>query len=245
VNALQRFEGWVNQAVEGGLAGLLGGQLQPVDLAKRLADYMDDHRTVGAGRVYVPNVYRLYLAPTTLAGFTTFSQALEAELAAFLTGYAAERSRDTVGRMQVTLLADAGLRAQRVRVEGDLVDRRALAAGEGAQFTRPLPAAVPAPVAPRLALMNGRQHVPLVAQVPLCLGRALDNDVILDDTSVSRHHARLVPRVGYWLVEDLGSTHGTYVNNRRITSAPLRAGDRLRLGATELVVATIEAPAPP
>lgn len=245
MNALQRFEGWVNQAVEGGLAGLLGGQLQPVDLAKRLADYMDDHRTVGAGRVYVPNIYRVYLAPTTLAGFTTFSSALEAELAAFLTEYAAERGRVTVGRMQVTLLADAALRAQRVRVEGDLVDRRAQADADRGQFTRPLPAAVPSPLAPTLALLHGRQQVPLLSQRPVCLGRALDNDVILDDTSVSRHHARLVPRVGYWQIEDLGSTHGTYVNNRRVTSAPLRAGDRLRLGATELSVATIEAPAPP
>jgi hypothetical protein len=236
MNALQRFEGWVHQAIEDSLSGWLGAQVQPVDLAKRLADCMDDHRTVGAGRLYVPNVYRVYLAPQTLAGFTAFATALESELAAYLAERATERGYHTVGRMRVTLLADARLRPERIRAEGDLVDRQALGAPDGGQFTRPLPAAPPAPEAPALALVVGRRTVPLAAGGSVTLGRALDNDVILDDTTVSRHHARLVARVGYWLLEDLNSTHGSFLNNRRVASAALRAGDRIRLGGATLQV---------
>ncbi len=239
MNALQRFEGWVSQVLEGSLGGLLGAEVQPVDLAKRLADHMDDHRSIGAGRIYVPNVYRVYLAPVTLAGFTTFASALEAELAAFLAARAAERGFHTVGRMRVTLLADAGLGRERLRVEGDLVDRVGLDAPDGNQMTRPIAAPVAARTGQPLAVVIGRRQVALGGSRPLTLGRALDNDVILDDTAVSRHHARLVPRVGYWLLEDLGSTHGCFLNNRRVTSVPVRAGDRVRLGTTELRVEAV------
>lgn len=242
MNALQRFEGWVSQVLEGGLGALLGAEVQPVDLAKRLADHMDDHRSIGAGRIYVPNVYRVYLAPATLAGFTAFAHALEAELAAFLAARAAERGLHTVGRMRITLLADAGLGRERLRVEGDLVDHMALEAPDGSQMTRPIVAPALSRVGAPLAVVIGRRQVALDSERPVTVGRALDNDVILDDTAVSRHHARLVPRVGYWLLEDLGSTHGCFLNNRRVTSVPVRAGDRVRLGATELRVEALPEP---
>jgi pSer/pThr/pTyr-binding forkhead associated (FHA) protein len=69
----------------------------------------------------------------------------------------------------------------------------------------------------------------------LQIGRAEACQIRLPDTYVSQFHARIYPRDGAWFVEDLGSTNGTYLNQRRITSpAELRAGDRLRVGKTTL-----------
>jgi pSer/pThr/pTyr-binding forkhead associated (FHA) protein len=69
----------------------------------------------------------------------------------------------------------------------------------------------------------------------LQIGRADACQIRLPDTYVSQFHARIYPRDGAWFVEDLGSTNGTYLNQRRITSpAELRAGDRLRVGKTTL-----------
>ncbi len=69
----------------------------------------------------------------------------------------------------------------------------------------------------------------------LQIGRADGCDVQIDDTYMSSFHARLFSRDGAWLVEDLGSTNGTYVNQRRITSpSEVRAGDRVRFGKTEM-----------
>jgi hypothetical protein len=69
----------------------------------------------------------------------------------------------------------------------------------------------------------------------LQIGRAEACQIQLSDTYVSQFHARIFSRDRSWCVEDLGSTNGTYVNQRRITApAELRAGDRVRVGKTTL-----------
>jgi pSer/pThr/pTyr-binding forkhead associated (FHA) protein len=67
------------------------------------------------------------------------------------------------------------------------------------------------------------------------IGRGEDCEVRLPDTYVSTYHARIYNRDGAWYIEDLGSTNGTYLNQRKLTTpAELRAGDRVRLGKTTL-----------
>ena len=69
----------------------------------------------------------------------------------------------------------------------------------------------------------------------LQLGRAEACHIQLDDTFASQFHARIYSRDGSWWVEDLGSTNGTYLNQRKLTEpAELRAGDRLKIGKTVL-----------
>ena len=72
---------------------------------------------------------------------------------------------------------------------------------------------------------------------PRTMGRAIRADFIVDAPLVSRVHCRLsVSGDGALEVEDLRSTNGTFVNERRVERAVLVAGDRLRLGRAELVV---------
>jgi hypothetical protein len=66
------------------------------------------------------------------------------------------------------------------------------------------------------------------------IGRSPDCDVFLDDVTVSRNHAVLVQREGGFVVEDQGSLNGTFVNRRRIDSAPLENGDELQIGKYRL-----------
>jgi len=73
-------------------------------------------------------------------------------------------------------------------------------------------------------------EVPLGAW--LTIGRAVTSDVVLDDPFVSSAHARLVPRGQSISVEDLGSTNGTFVNEKQVTEAQLRPQTRLRIGET-------------
>lgn len=80
---------------------------------------------------------------------------------------------------------------------------------------------------------------------PRTLGRATGATFIVDAPLVSRIHCRLgVTPDGRLLVEDLGSTNGTFVNGRRVERALLAPGDTLRIGRAELVVER-DTPLPP
>jgi pSer/pThr/pTyr-binding forkhead associated (FHA) protein len=68
------------------------------------------------------------------------------------------------------------------------------------------------------------------------IGRAPRADFIVDAALVSRVHCRLAAGAGEIEAVDLSSTNGTYVNGERVTRGLLRDGDRLRVGAVELVV---------
>jgi hypothetical protein len=64
------------------------------------------------------------------------------------------------------------------------------------------------------------------------VGRAQNSSIVLDEPTVSMTHARLIPRGQFYVVEDLGSTNGTYVNERAVTEAQLKLDSRLRIGET-------------
>jgi len=67
------------------------------------------------------------------------------------------------------------------------------------------------------------------------IGRSPDNDIFLDDVTVSRQHAVLVQSGGEIRIEDLGSLNGTFVNRRRIDSAiRLESGDEVQIGKYRL-----------
>jgi hypothetical protein len=90
-------------------------------------------------------------------------------------------------------------------------------------------------VRPRLTV----EHSPVLdagAEVELhgwvTIGRSPASDLPLDDGFVSSTHARVFPRGQYFFVEDLGSTNGTFVNEKRVTEAQLRPDARLRIGET-------------
>jgi hypothetical protein len=66
------------------------------------------------------------------------------------------------------------------------------------------------------------------------IGRSPDCDIFLDDVTVSRKHALLVGEGGRFRIEDQGSLNGTFVNKKRIDSAPLANGDELQIGKYRL-----------
>ncbi len=74
---------------------------------------------------------------------------------------------------------------------------------------------------------------------PLTIGRAPDNRLVVRDGRASRHHARIDGRRGSLILSDLGSTNGSFVNDRRVESVALGAGDRIRIGTTALIVETV------
>ena len=65
---------------------------------------------------------------------------------------------------------------------------------------------------------------------PFTVGRDPGNDIILRDPKVSRHHAEIVFERGFFVLHDLASANGTFVNGKRIRIAPLTHGVKVRMG---------------
>ncbi len=69
----------------------------------------------------------------------------------------------------------------------------------------------------------------------ITLGRANDATLVLNDDYASSRHARLFPQDGQWIVEDLGSTNGTYLDRQKVTRpTPVPVGVPIRIGKTVL-----------
>jgi pSer/pThr/pTyr-binding forkhead associated (FHA) protein len=73
-----------------------------------------------------------------------------------------------------------------------------------------------------------------VADQIITIGRDLSNTMVLPDVSVSRMHARVIPKAKKYVIEDLGSVNGTFVNRERVSRQALEIGDAITLGKTSL-----------
>jgi hypothetical protein len=74
-----------------------------------------------------------------------------------------------------------------------------------------------------------------LGEQPITIGRAEDSTLVITDDYASARHARLVPRSGQWLLEDLGSTNGTYLDRTKVNGpTPVPLGVPIRIGRTAL-----------
>ncbi len=94
-----------------------------------------------------------------------------------------------------------------------------------------------APVQARLRVLEPGNAREFEGTCPLVIGRAKDAQLVLSDPEVSRRHARLETQRGTVFLRDLGSSNGTFLNGRALTSAiELREGDEVDVGTTRLIV---------
>jgi DNA-binding SARP family transcriptional activator len=161
--------------------------------------------------------------------------------------YVAERQSDaldTYRRLKIALAQDLGIepgptiRALQERVlRQEVMDvrRAALTAASVAASTLDRrTTSTGRPAVARLHALSGEVH-PLIGAATR-VGRLPDNDVVLDDAEVSRHHAVLSDTGATFVITDLRSANGVYVQDRRIRgSVPLADGDRIRICHHEFV----------
>ncbi len=223
-------------------------EVQPVELARKLAKEMDSHKTAGVARVYVPNEYTVYLSGKDRTRLEGYERSLEQELSGYLLEHARRRSYDLLTRPTVAFETDERLRLGEFGIQTRLVkppahEGEAPSQGDeghtmvySAVRDAP-PAATESPshraeAKPRgVVTVDDRRYV-LDAERST-IGRSRDADCVLRDPNVSRHHAELrrSPR-GEWTIADLGSTNGIKVNGRRVGSTRLKSGDQVTVGTT-------------
>ena len=211
---LQQFERRLERLVEGVFAKAFRTGLQPVELGRRLTREMDAQRTVGVRGIIAPNAFTFALSPPDLERFESFRDALVRELGDAAREHARSEGYVFVGPVEVTLEADDSLTPGMFLLAGEA---RA-GAGGGAVGSVVLP--------------DGERVS--VGDEPLTIGRLAECDVVLADSSVSRHHAEVRRQGSDFVIVDLGSTNGTKVNGAGVKERRLADGDEITVGSAKL-----------
>lgn len=237
MSALNRFEQFMESMVEGSVARIFRNPVQPAEIAKRLERAMESHQTISVRRVIVPNIYRAFLNPQDFATFDPIRTEMEREMANYLSELASERNFTMLEHPRVELAEDAAVPRHNIQVIAETVEAAPGTTG-GTQVMSATVYQKVVPQAQSSAMLlqqtpAGPQPIPL-ASTMLTVGRGLNNDIILEDTRVSRHHAQLRYKTRRFWLTDLNSTNGTYINGERILESALRDGDIISLGGLEL-----------
>lgn len=252
MGALARFEQFIEQLMEGSFTRLLRSQLQPVQIAKRVARAMEDSRVVSAGgRIVVANRYEVLLNPQDYSLFEPYRASLERELAEYVSAAAKENHFTLASQPMVVISSSPAAMPKRPLVKGfkaDSVtssaankvsvsaDSAALTGETGRLNLNMRPSArVQARAYLRPCGVAGAEPV-VVNRLPYAIGRGLDNDLVLEDARVSRHHARIEELNKRLLLLDLQSTNGTSVNGQTISRCLLSNGDVISLGGLEFLL---------
>jgi hypothetical protein len=109
VSVFRNIERKIGGMVEGVFGRTFRSSVQPVELARKLAKEMDDHRTISIHRVYVPSVYTIYLNPADREQFTAYEAQMCSELEEYLVEHARREGYTTASRPVVTLETEEDL----------------------------------------------------------------------------------------------------------------------------------------
>lgn len=190
--------------------------IRPIELGRRLIREMDDHRSVDVkGQRIVPNDFVVLLSAGDHAGFADIEDALRTELVEACREYAREEGYHFMGPVAVELRVDNSLKAGRFGIASHIKQ-----AEPGRR--------------PGTVVMPSGERIEL-ADETVRIGRLADCGIILADGNTSRHHAQITRSGSGFVITDLGSTNGTFVNGQRLVADHrLNDGDIITVGSANL-----------
>ena len=236
-DSLARVETLAEQLVEGSFARLFSQRLHPREVAIRLARAVEDNiRTVGIApddQAFAPVNYWLRLNPEDYAVLLNATPNLAEQLAESVIEIANRLSARLDANPVVQIEPDESVVPRGLQIEARWIQ----ATARSTQVLTALkPAAIEAAHTPRQPqlIAHGQVHIPLDRTV-MNIGRRHTNHIVIDDNRVSRAHSQLRLRFGRYVLYDLGSTGGTFVNGQRISEWILRHGDVISLAGATMV----------
>jgi Protein of unknown function (DUF3662)/FHA domain len=259
MSVLKNLENKIAGLVEGTFSRAFRSEVRPVEIARKLAREMEEHKSFSVSRTYAPNEYRVFLSPRDRERFAGYEAALTAELAGYLLEHARRERLTLLSRPVIEFetderlgLGEFGIQTRVAQPEDEPVSAppkaqsgRTMVYSNAERLAEPLRDVGPAhpahPAHPShparaqkaLLLVDGKRVV--VGPSGATIGRGRQADVVLNDPNVSRQHAEIRPRGGSWVLADLGSTNGSKLNGRQIEgSEVLRDGDEIELGESAM-----------
>ena len=276
MSVLRAIESSIERLVEGVFGRAFRTHVQPVELARKLAKEMDEHRSVSVSRVYVPNEYTIYLSSADRQQFISYEGSLVGELQEYLTEHARREGYALLTPPRVKFAVDDdlavgefGIATRVAQPDEDVPPLPGPPPSSPSRVSIPATPAAPAPAPPQAEqapavtmiyparewpdgepavaattvpppprevvtlTLDGRSHE--LTSRRFTIGRSRECDLTVTDGNASRRHAEIVREGEAFVVVDLNSTNGTELNGRRVTREELADGDRITVGATDIV----------
>jgi FhaA, N-terminal domain/FHA domain len=250
---LRAIEQKLERLFEGVFGRAFRTNVQPVELARKLAKEMDDQRSVSVSRVYVPNEYTVYLSPGDREQFEGYENSLVSELEEYLSEHSQRENYALLTPPRVLFETDDDLGVGEFGIAARMAQpRHGRVADEPAEQLEPGATMIYKPrtqptesvsleemgVERQVAVLSWDGHRHVLDKRRAVLGRSREADLQVDDPNVSRRHAEIVQEgLVYWLI-DLGSTNGTEVGGRRIQRLQLESGTAFTIGETTVTFTT-------
>ncbi len=227
----ERLEARLAQLIEGSFARLFASRLHPHELASRLARALEENIYRHAdGSLTAPDQFTVYLNTEDYGVLLAEQPNLAQDLALGLIEMANRAELRLLHKPQVKLLPEPSLPLRSLKVQAAHTEEESTSTNVLARSDL-----MPPPTDARNPqLLYGGQAFPLQRPV-INIGRRRDNHIVIDSPFVSRHHAQLRLRFGRYVLYDLNSRGGTFVNGHRITECILKSGDVIGLSQVLLV----------
>src|SRR5437763_2682845 len=220
MSVLRNLEEKIAGLVEGTFSRAFRSEVRPVEIARKLAREMEEHKSFTLSRTYVPNEYRVFLSSRDRARFADYEDALASELAGYLLEHARRERLTLLSRPVIAFetadelgLGEFGIQTRVVRPPEEPEEPeppqappqsgRTMVYGAAGRIAEPLEERAQIRQEKALLVRDGKRLV--VGSGGATLGRSRECDVVVDDPNVSRTHAELPPGAGSWFRPDLAS----------------------------------------
>lgn len=228
---LDNLEQRLDRIVNGSFSKAFKSEVQPVELGAALQQEIDNRADTITGQTVVPNIFIIELGPTDHERLSTYFETLSIELGTLADAYSSEQRYTTVDAAHVTFDLDQELETGVFRIRSTAAKRPAdavVAPSVSATATPQVPMTAFTPEAtPYLTSITGEEFK--ITKSVTNIGRGVEADIQIDDTSVSRLHCAIVLGSEV-LIRDLGSTNGTIVDGTRASESVLRDGSIIKIG---------------
>ena len=213
---LKRIEQKLEKLVEGTFTRVFPSSVKPIELGKRVRRVLEDKKTIGVqGQIIIPNRYVISLSLKDLENIESIQESIQREISSSIRDHANDENYHFQGTLTVEILSNSSLKTGSIEVDGLFEENKG-------GF-------------PPGSLIDENGERLIITEQKLSIGRDTKSTMQVVDVEVSRNHAEIRLLNTSFVLIDLQSTNGTYVNGQRVQEHTLQNFDQIKIGSTILL----------
>ena len=213
---LKRIEQKLEKIVEGTFTRVFPSSVKPIELGKRIRRVLEDKKTIGVqGQIIIPNRYVISLSPKDLENIESIQESIQREISSSIRDHANDENYHFQGTLTVEIFSNSSLKTGSIEVDGLFEENKG-------GF-------------PPGSLINENGERLIITEQKLSIGRDTKSTMQVVDVEVSRNHAEIRLLNTSFVLIDLQSTNGTFVNGQRVQEHTLQNFDQIKIGSTILL----------